>query len=195
MSNARNLARLSPNTSGQIPVGNLQDSSITTAKINGRLGVSALPAGSVVQMVHVNSACNESTTTDGLTTASASISITPYYATSKIFVFFDILVYGSGSGTGGYRTAIARKIGSGSINQISGSGYFGVSGHNISNYEANWSSNHQRVPWTITDSPSTTQQVTYYPMYGLYNGGMGGTVYLGNGANQYANFTLWEIAQ
>lgn len=195
MSNARNLSKLLPNSSGQLPTTNIQDNSITAAKMNGKIGYSNMVSGSVVQMVHVNSACNESTTTDGLVTASASISITPYFSTSKIFVFFDILVYGSASGTGGYRTAIARKIGSGAINQISGSGYFGVSGHNISNYEANWSSNHQRVPWTITDTPGTTQQVTYYPMYGLYNGGMGGTVYLGNGANQYANFTLWEIAQ
>lgn len=195
MSNARNIARLLPNTSGQLPVGNLQDASITASKLSGKMAASNMVSGSVIQMVHVNSYCNESTTTDGLVTASASISITPYFASSKIFVFFDILVYGSGTGTGGFRTAIARKIGSGATQQIVGSGYFGVSGHNISNYEANWSSNHQRVPWTITDSPNTTQQVTYYPMYGLYNGGMGGTIYLGNGGNQYANFTLWEIAQ
>lgn len=195
MSNARNIARLLPNSSGQLPAGNIQDASISSAKLSGKIGDSNMVAGSVVQMVHVNSYCNESTTTDGLVTASASISITPKFASSKIFVFFDILVYGSGSGTGGFRTAIARKVGSGATQQIVGSGYFGTSGHNISNYEANWSSNHQRVPWTVTDFPNTTQQVTYYPMYGLYNGGMGGTIYLGNGGNQYANFTLWEIAQ
>lgn len=168
---------------------------VNSSLLSGRIATSNVAPGSVLQMVHVNSACNESTTTDGLTTASASISITPYFATSKIFVFFDILVYAGNSGVGGFRTAIARKIGSGAVNKIVGSGFFGTSGHDISNYESNWSSNHQRVPWTVTDTPNTTQQVTYYPMYGLYNGGMGGTVYLGNGANQYANFTLWEIAQ
>lgn len=195
MSNARNIARLLPNTSGQLPTSNLQDGSVSAAKITGKIGYSNMVSGSVLQMVHINTNCNESTTTDGLVTAAAGISITPYFATSKIFVFFDILCYGSAAGTGGFRTAIARKIGSGATNQIVGSGYFGVSGHNISNYEVNWSGNHQRVPWTVTDSPNTTQQVTYYPMYGLYNGGMGGSIYLGNGGNQYANFTLWEIAQ
>lgn len=195
MSNARNIARLLPNTSGQLPAANLQDGSVSAPKLSGKIGYSNMVSGSVLQMVHINTACNESTTNDGLITASAGISITPYFATSKIFVFFDILVYGSGAGTGGFRTAVARKIGSGSPQQILGSGYYGVSGHNISNYEANWSSNHQRVPWSVIDAPATTQQVTYYPMYGLYNGGMGGTIFLGNGANQYATFTLWEIAQ
>lgn len=33
MSNARNLARLLPNTSGQLPTGNLQDSSVTVSKL------------------------------------------------------------------------------------------------------------------------------------------------------------------
>lgn len=34
MSNARNLARLLPNASGQLPTGNLQDASVTVAKLN-----------------------------------------------------------------------------------------------------------------------------------------------------------------
>jgi hypothetical protein len=149
----------------------------------------------ILQVQHVNTYYNESTTVNGLTTAATGITITRLQASSKIFVYFDILCYGNAAGTGGFRTAIARKIGSGSTNQILGAGFNGVSGHNISNYEANWSSNHQRVPWTVVDTPATTQAVTYYPMYGLYDGGMGGSIYLGNGGNQYATLTAWEIAQ
>ena len=149
----------------------------------------------VLQVQHVNTYYNESTTTDGLVTAASGITITPLYANSKIFVYFDILVYCNGTGTGGFRTGIARKIGSGATNQILGSGFFGVSGHNISNYEINWSGGHQRVPWTIVDTPATVSPITYYPMYGLYNGGFGGSAYLGNGGNQYATLTAWEIAQ
>lgn len=167
-------------------------STIRTNKIQTLAGETF---GTVLQVKHVNTFYNESTSVDGLTTASKGITITPYFSTSKIFVFFDILVYCNGSGVGGFRTAIARQIGGGSVNQILGSGYNGVSGHNISNYESNWSSNHQRVPFTVMDVPRTTDPVTYYPMYGLYNGGMGGACYIGNGGNQYATLTCWEIAQ
>lgn len=158
----------------------------------GTVPRSRLPSGSILQVVSDTRAITESTTTDGLVTASTNISITPYFATSRILVFFDILVYVSGTGGRGFRTGIARKIGSGTTNQILGSGFNGVSGHNISAYSSGWNENHHRVPWTCVDTPNTTQQVTYYPMYGCYSAGV--TANLGNGGNQYATFTLWEIA-
>jgi hypothetical protein len=168
---------------------------MSTLKTNKLQTLAGQTMGTVLQVQHVNTAYNESTTVDGLVTAATGITITPYFSTSKIFVYFDILVYCNGTGTGGFRTGIARKIGAGATNQILGSGFFGVSGHNISNYEINWSGNHQRVPWTVVDTPATTAAITYYPMYGLYNGGFGGSAFIGNGGNQYATLTAWEIAQ
>ena len=64
-----------------------------TAMSVGTIPRSRMPAGTVLQMVHNNTYCNESTTTNGLVTASVNISITPYFDTSKIFIFFDILIY------------------------------------------------------------------------------------------------------
>lgn len=168
---------------------------MSTIKTNKFQTLNGQTMGTVLQVQHVNTFYNETTTVDGLVSAATGITITPYFATSKIFVYFDILVYCNAAGTGGFRTAISRKIGSGAVTQILGSGFNGVSGHNISNYEVNWSGNHQRVPWTVVDTPGTTSAITYYPMYGLYNGGMGGNCYIGNGGNQYATLTAWEIAQ
>lgn len=152
------------------------------------------PMGTILQVQHVNTFYNESTTVDGLVNASKGITITPYFATSKIFVYFDILVYCNGTGTGGFRTGISRTI-NGTNAQILGSGFNGVNGHNISNYEVNWSGGHQRVPWTVIDTPATTSAITYLPMYGKYEGGFGGSAFIGNGGNQYATLTAWEIAQ
>ncbi len=153
----------------------------------GTVPRSRLPSGSILQVVSDYRTVNESSTNEGLTIASTSLSITPYFATSRIFVYFDILVYTDGGPTTrGFRTGIARKIGSGTASVV-----LSTAGHNISAYSASWNSNHHRVPWSFVDSPATTQQVTYYPAYGVYGGG---TANLGNGGNQYATFTLWEIA-
>jgi hypothetical protein len=148
----------------------------------------------VLQMQHVNTNFNESSsvTNPTLTQASKGISITPILATSKIFVFFDILMYNSLGSTTGVTSAIGRQISGQSFVQLNGNGYYGVSGHNIAHYSVNWNGNHIRVPWTVIDTPNTTSTITYYPMYGTYSGG---TTYLGNGGNQYATMTVWEIAQ
>lgn len=89
MSNARNLARLLPNTSGQLPDANL--AAIAAGKVSGQLPDSAMSSGSVIQVAHTFFEGLVTTSNGGapLLTSGAllcALDFTPQDASSQIYV-------------------------------------------------------------------------------------------------------------
>lgn len=84
MSNARNLARLLPNSSGLLPDANL--AAIAASKLSGQVAYANAPSGSIIQTV--STPYNGSVATNSSTPVhlGAQISITTKLANSKILV-------------------------------------------------------------------------------------------------------------
>lgn len=160
MSNARNLARLLPNTSGQLPDANL--AAIAAGKVSGQLADANMSSGSVLQVVQgiksdvstiSNSGPSGWSNIPGL-----SASITPSSQTSKILVM--VALQGGPTAANYYMSAF-RTLRNGSA--------IGV-GNPTSGYESATVIN-QRVPsdvnaavnvsYQLLDSPATTSSVTY----------------------------------
>lgn len=91
MSNARNIARLLPNASGQLPTANLQDSSIIASKLSsGSVLASSLSAGSIVGYAsYLTQPANDNYTTISADTdyqTQVSLSYTPKFANSLLLI-------------------------------------------------------------------------------------------------------------
>lgn len=165
---ARELARLRPNTSGQLPTANIQDSAITDAKIaavaasklSGQVPDANAPSGSVIQVVSTQITSPVTVSTPTIFTyydiPSFTITITPSSASNKILIVTMISV--ASSSTSGDRTYIRLlrnstpiAIGDPLSNLVQTSAEFWNSdGTNVVN---------QNIKWL--DSPSTTSAVTY----------------------------------
>jgi hypothetical protein len=85
MGKARDLARLSPNSSGQLPDANLL--ALAANKLSGVIPDANAPSGSVVQVVagSVNAVTTSSTTWTDVGT----VTITPSNASNRVFVMFS----------------------------------------------------------------------------------------------------------
>jgi hypothetical protein len=89
MSNARNIARLLPNASGQLPATGLADGSITAAK----LGASAIPrsaigfSGSVLQVQRAYYNTQISFSSGTMYNLNCDVTITPTTNNSKFLIF------------------------------------------------------------------------------------------------------------
>jgi len=160
MSNARNLARLLPDSSGKVP----------TTQIG---------AGSVLQVQTMYNSADSTTTNQFATNSGSFVSITPKFATSKIFVLL--------TGSFGYTLASAGNFafslwrGGVAGTQLNGSGTINEGG----TPSQNW------FPGAVSaiDSPATTSATTYYAAISTQSG-VGGTVYIKAGAV----ITVMEIA-
>ena len=106
MSNARNLSKLIPNSSGLIANANIDASAAIAATKLGALALSNMPSGSVLQIQHAhtnqqmvyNANANAWTNINGLT-----VNITPTATNNKMFVT-GYVQYGHGSNpNGGFR--------------------------------------------------------------------------------------------
>lgn len=132
MSNARNLARLLPNASGQLPPANV-------------LG------GKVLQVVSATHA-TEITSTSSAVWAETGlvVNIQPLSSSSKFLVICSLGDVGSTGGTNGLSTRLIRngsQVGSKFSNQW---GYLGVSGHGIGSGSI-----------TYFDSPASSSPLQY----------------------------------
>lgn len=86
MSNARNLARLSPNVNGQLPDTNL--STVSTNKLSGTIAINNLFGGNVIQMLYWENKATTSTTAS--TYDHFNVSITPKSNNSKFLITADM---------------------------------------------------------------------------------------------------------
>ena len=148
---------LSPNASGTgvftiaSPSGNtdrtltLPDEAGTVLTTAG-VPASAMPAGSVLQVVHASTTTIVNTTSTTLVDTGFQATITPTSASSKILILFDIqLIHPSGGmGFGIYRDA-------------------SLIYEDATNYAVYVTQNatRQRIPFTYLDSPSTTSSISY----------------------------------
>jgi len=204
---ARNLARLVPNGSGELPTGNLQDSAITTAKIANGAVVEADLANSAVTFQKLGTNARTiiktrqyvfntySTVTSGggsWTDLGVYADITPTYSDSIIKVEFIMpLSFGNQMNNA---IRVTRRIGGGSFTMPSTTTPTAISnrlqGHSLSfwGYGDNWSRNINHV-MTFYDNPGTTSQCTYRPEM---NGSGSTTVRIGynydtsSGGNDYS---------
>lgn len=163
MSNARNLARLLPNASGQLPDA-------------------AMSSGSVLQVVQATSNINDYTTSASWVATSLSLSITPSSATSKILLLSTATVAMESGNVAGY--AFARN---GAILNPGVTGW-GASFLITSAYGAGYG-----YPWSENwlDAPATTAATTYSVYYRVDSGGP--AHFNGRGYNNGGTATLIAV--
>jgi len=133
--------------------------------LSGDTGVpaSGMPTGSVIQVKSQTfSGTQLNTFSDVLVTTGLSLSITPQFSTSKIFITMDIsiiIINSTGGGGGGY--AIARGatvIWSPAV--AATSGYYGAGQYGTINANPR-----TRTGLQYLDSPATTSPITYSLYY------------------------------
>ena len=159
-------------------------SGLTAGNLTGSVPASAMPAGSVLQVVHVPYNTQVAFTSTSLVSL-FSASIAPTKSTSKILVLFSAAFSGKG------RFTIYRD----GTNIVSGQkGYqiYAPSG------QIDWNNGSIRNPllMQVFDSPSTTSNVTY-TMYGAsYSSAADGSGGINEGSSSYqgTSITLMEIA-
>lgn len=159
---------------------------MSTLKVNNIQNTSSQDIrGKVIQVVNFSSPINNSTTSTTFGDSSLTINITSKIANSSFFGV--ITAMNQIGGTGGISWRMKRVI--------SGANTFfweSAAGHNIHTYST---SNNIHCQTTINwlDSPSTgaNTTITYTLQYRSYDGS---SINLGNGGNQYAGITVFEVA-
>jgi hypothetical protein len=154
------------------------DSSVqnTSAIVSGYVPYANLPAGTILQVVTSNyGTYPTSTTSTSFTATGHSLSITPKFATSKIYliVHFQTLISGGGAG----------------VNFT-----FAKNGTNLNTNgfaESSVTTGWQTLAMNYVDSPATTSATTY-AIY--YKGQSAGTYYYCGNTNEYCVLTAMEIA-
>jgi hypothetical protein len=111
---------------------------------------SALPTGSVLQVVQGTSSTNTNTTSTSYVTTNLSASITPKFSTSKILIIVNGTTYAGNIGTYGYYTIFRGTVAGTNLNSIG----FNVIGASYSDLEA-------PAAMSYLDSPATTSATTY----------------------------------
>jgi hypothetical protein len=157
MGKARDLARLSPNSSGQLPDANLL--ALAANKLSGVIPDANAPSGSVIQVV--TSASNSDANSGGGNTwidCPAQVTITPSSASSLIYIFYD----GGNNYNAGGPDYFIRTLRNGT-NITGGSGYSLVQ---------NQSSARRYASHFDYDAPASTSALTYKCQM-FWNGGSG----------------------
>ena len=165
MSNARNLARLLPNTSGQLPDA-------------------AMSSGSVLQVVNITNGTGTSTSSATYVDTGLAATITPMFSSSKILIMANIA--DPFKSTGSVHNAMDCILVRDNLSIIDFAKANGYTGTDMQNNGFSLCCNFQ-------DTPNTTSPVTYkvqYRRYGAANGGVVG-INVSNGVSQ---MTLMEIA-
>lgn len=175
MSNARNLARLLPNASGQLPDVNL--AAIAAGKVSGQLADANMSGGSVIQVVTQQLFNDRVTISSGsFTPVGNGLTITPLSASSKILLIASYSVDIS------HETSIGR-----------GTNYNlpGVAHGLLSMSSSFWSA--EMIQWT--DSPSATSPQTYYLTARGYSGSTSSVYFADfNTGGPFGYLTALEIA-
>ena len=153
MGKARDLARLSPNSSGQLPDANLL--ALAASKLTGQVPDANAPSGSVIQIVQTVKTDTWSSTSSSFTDITGlSVTITPSSSSSKILVLGQ-LVFGQAGGN----LWSARLLRNGTL--INAGDASGSAAQGLVNATYSGVHNEQSVPITFLDSPATTSAVTY----------------------------------
>jgi hypothetical protein len=183
---------------GKATTDTLTNKSIAATQLTGTIAASALPAGSVLQVV-------STTKTDTFSTASTtyvditglSVSITPRSASNKILIIYNYQTTSIGGVTAAFSrlmrdsTAIAIGDAAGSRNRGTASAYVGDAALSTNGFVL--------LSGNFLDSPSTTSALTYKVQ--MYT--QSGTAYVNrsisdadNSTNQRnaASITVMEIA-
>lgn len=156
MGKARDLARLSPNTSGQLPDSNIL--SVAANKLSGVLPDANAPSGSVIQVVQtVKTDTFSSSSNSFVDITGLSVSITPTSASNRILVLFH-LVRGSDSAT---LTTFRLVRDSAPVGNGTPTG--NRAGAITTTYSGVSDADATQIPGTgmFLDSPNTTSTVTY----------------------------------
>ena len=157
---------------------------LKTDKIEGvtASGTVQMPAGHVVQMINGRVSDDRATTAStSFTQLGDTLSITPKFSTSKIFMLATMSTEISGANSA--FLDFGKTTGGSTTQNLSG-----VSGGIVSMYQQTW--NHSSI--SFVDAPSTTNAIAYFVSVKV----SGGTLYFNdNSANTYTHFTLMEIAQ
>jgi len=151
-------------------------------------GTTKMPAGSIIQLLTTRLATSLSTSSTSFVDLGESITITPKYANSLIYVMFKSHVYIT-SGDTGWRAANFRMLrGSTILTGSENDGNFGLAIHTtatnthvMDNYVKDY-----------TDLPNTTSAIVYKPQV-MARSGLGiavNSVHAGGG-----RMTIMEIAQ
>ena len=148
-------------------------SSIASANLTGSVPSSALPAGSVLQVVsYYDANLSASTSSSSFVASSATLSITPSSATSKVLGFFSLTQVNTASANTQVQIALYRDGSS-----LGGIGNFQSTGQLLTSMST-----------SRLDTPNTTSAVVYTIYFRLAQGS--GPAYLQDGGS----IVLMEIA-
>ena len=144
---------------------------------------SALPAGTIIQVVNASSATETGNGTTTLADTSLSATITPKFATSKILVCINQAELYTPTSNTGLRLVLYRGA------------TFCVTFQYFAGYQNLAAANICLSSGGIDylDSPATTSATTYKTQFARLGGS--GTVYVQNGGAASSTMTLMEIAQ
>jgi hypothetical protein len=175
---------LSGQTSGSttIQATDAVTATLTLPSTTGTLLSTANPqSGGVIQVVTSTISSQVSTTSNTYVSTGLSASITPKFATSKVFIVMSGQMYSSASAQG---CITIYKNGS---NLVNSSGF--------SNQYANGVASAGSACFMYLDSPATTSSTTY-TVYMLNSNNSASILFNsgGTGNNQIASITLMEIA-
>ena len=154
---------------------------------NDGVATSGLPAGSVVQVVSVNS--SQQITTSGTTYIDTNLtaSITPSSSSNKILVMFSGSMYNDANGTHAALTVFRGDSSTGTnLDSNGASGYGFGTGYALGDRVKS------NVVGFVLDSPSTTSSTTYTAAVRRVGGS--GNIYM-NVNSDTATMTLMEIVQ
>ena len=140
---------------------------------------SALPTGTILQVVNATTSSGASTSSTSFVSTPITASITPKFSTSKIYATASFESYAASGGVKTY-TTIFRN---GSTNLGGSSGIMGLL----------WGASYAQTTTTIQvlDSPATTSSTSYTVYLATSSGG--NTAYVNND-NLFATITLMEVA-
>lgn len=147
MSNARNLARLLPNSSGQLPTGNLQDLAVTNAKIAAN--------AVVVQTQEAYQTAAWSTSSTGYVDF-LTVTLTPSKATNRIVIHGNVL-----GGSGEHSQIRVTRNGTEVPNATWYDGYSAKSLTNSMILQGFANNGVYGGSFSFVDTPNTTGAVTY----------------------------------
>ena len=136
---------------------------------------SALPAGSVIQVVQASTATLVTTTSSAGVASGITAAITPRSASNKILVSCSVAFRVDGGGTYAARLDLLRNA----VSILAGIATFNTNG-------VTW-----QAPAMYLDSPSSTSSLTY--SLNLVSVGAVGTVRVNNDTNSISSITLMEI--
>ena len=155
MSNARNLSKLIPNSSGLIANANIDASAAIAQSKLAAIASSNLPAGSIVQVVTNNTATQVANTTDGGSADLMSVTITPTSSSNKIMIMITGF-FGQGNPNGSVQLV------RGSTSIAEGTGSFGAATGYLA-YDDQGGSQYtmESHAFHFVDTPNTTSATTY----------------------------------